>query len=220
MFLTLAQSKLHSYILFLFVPLALLAGQTLDALLATGYRSTREQWVVRSLGIVQVAVAVIGFQARGLTAPAIATGLFLLALLVLQWRQWWTAWAWGNVLAVAAAVVVAIDWGGSQIEAITSVKPLTARLLAEGTEGEPIICGRSLARGVFFYTQQPVMVYANRAQPFYSPHALPVIVGKPALVRFLQTRDSVPAVFTTAEWDRLRAGTGNGGRRQPPFVRS
>ena len=69
-FLTICQSKIPSYAFYLFVPLAILVGKTLDDFLSNGFASNGERRMVLGTAVFQCAVVGI-FAALTLTEPAI-----------------------------------------------------------------------------------------------------------------------------------------------------
>ena len=205
LFLTVAQSKLHSYCLFLFVPIALLVGLAFKELADGGYRNRTERWLVVGLGLTQVMAVAVGLAVYHYPVAAALLGLIMLTGWVLQLRHRWLGWAFANAAGVIVATAFALQILAPQIEQATSVKELAVKLASVRTAGVPVVCSQSLARGLYFYSGQTVNVIANKAQPFYSPHALPIIVGKQELNAFLDEHPRVIGVFTAPQWNSIRA---------------
>jgi 4-amino-4-deoxy-L-arabinose transferase-like glycosyltransferase len=204
-FLTIAQSKLHSYCLFLFVPVGVLVGLAFKELADAGYRHRAERWLVLGLGLAQAIAVAVGLAVYHYPVTAVLLGVILLTGWVLQLRRHWLGWAAANIAGVLTATVFALQFLAPRIEQATSVRQLAARLADVRTADVPVLCSQSLARGLYFYSGQTVNVVANKPQPFYSPHALPIIVGKQGLNAFLDQHPRVIGVFTGREWNNIRS---------------
>ena len=204
-FLTIAQSKLHSYCLFLFVPIGLLAGLAFKELVDGGYRNCVERWLVLGLGLTQAIAVAVGLAVYHHPVAGVLLGLIMLTGWVLQLRRHWLGWAAANAAGVLAATVFALQFIAPQIEQATSVRQLAVKLASVRTADVPVLCSQSLARGLYFYSGQTVNVVATKPQPFYSPHALPIIVGKEGLNAFLDEHPRVIGVFTGREWNNIRS---------------
>jgi 4-amino-4-deoxy-L-arabinose transferase-like glycosyltransferase len=210
LFLTIAQSKLHSYCLFLFVPVGLLIGLAFQELARVGYRNRTEGWLSLGLGFSQTIALPIGLTIYHHATAAVLLGAIILSGFVLQLLRRWFGWAVANAACVLAATIFALNVLAPQIEAATSVKGFALKFARVRTMDEPVLCSRSLARGLYFYTGQTPNVLANTPQPFYSPHALPVIVGGDGLDGFLNEHPHSVGVFTGREWNSIRSLRGLG----------
>lgn len=201
--LTIAQSKLPSYAFYVFVPLAMTAGIALDDLLTHGFRTSRDRILVLGFAIIQC-----GFMffipmiklARPFATPALGMAACFAVALVLLWRRQWAgavaAYAVATVALIGGALVFSVD----HVEKYSSARPV-AEAMMEGHDGnEPLIAGKFLARGIHFYTHQPVWVLANKAQPFWTPHPLPVIAGRDALREFVAKHGPVRVTIRRSEW--------------------
>jgi 4-amino-4-deoxy-L-arabinose transferase-like glycosyltransferase len=180
-FLTVAQSKLPSYSFFLFAPFALVTAKALDDLLKGGFGSRGEKRFVLSLGLVQFALilACPFFKiAKPFAAPALLVSICLAAALVLQWRGEFSAWLAAQVAATLALIASGLTLSLPNLEVTSSARPIALALKQEHCGHEPILTDKFLARGIFFYTQEPVRVLASKPQPFWSAHPLPIVVGR------------------------------------------
>jgi 4-amino-4-deoxy-L-arabinose transferase-like glycosyltransferase len=202
-FLTIVQSKLPSYIFYVFVPLALAVGMALDDLLANGFRTRLDRNLALGLAIFQCIVALAApliNVARPFAGPALAVGACFVFIVVMLWRQRW----WGAIASSAAATVALI--GGAllfsvdHVEEYSSARPVALAMMSGQDGKEPLMAGKFLARGIHYYSHQPVFVLANKAQPFWTPHPLPVIAGRDALTEFVQEHGAVRATIRRSEW--------------------
>lgn len=180
-FLTIVQSKLPSYAFFLFVPLALLVGATLDSLLTEGFRTLGEKRLAIGMAVLQFAVmfAVPFANATKLFAtPALFMAVGLFAALVLLVMRRFTAWiaatAATSLLLLGASLTVSLP----VVDAELSVRPIVKEMLALRQKNEPLLSGKFAVRGVIFYTKEQVTVLSDKPQPFWAAHPLPVVVWK------------------------------------------
>ena len=201
--LTIAQSKLPSYVFYVFVPLAMTAGIALDDLLTNGFRTARDRGLVLGFAIFQfVAAFAAPFikVARPFATPALAMAVCFGIAVVLLWRKQWTGAITAYVAATAALIGGALVFSVDHVEEYSSARPV-ARAMMEGQTGaEPLIAGKFLARGIHYYTHQPVWVLANKEQPFWTPHPLPVIAGRDALQEFVAKHGAVRITIRRSEW--------------------
>ena len=204
-FLTIAQSKLHAYCLFLFIPVGLLVGLAFQELAAAGYRNRAERWLAVGLGFGQAAALPVGLAIYHYPMAASSLGFVMVAGFVFQLRGYWLGWAAANAMCMIGAIIFALNFIAPRIEQATSVKQLAIDLADVRTMDEPVLCSRSLARGLYFYTGQTPNVVANNPQPFYSPHALPVVVGNRGLETFLNEHPQTIGIFTSREWNEIRS---------------
>ncbi len=204
-FLTLAASKLPSYGFVLYPPLVLLMGSTLDAVLQNGFRDGTERVLALLVGALQT-VAIVGLLVHeSFALAAMAVGGFLTLAVVLGLRRLSWSWIATSAAGIFAFVIVAMTSANARIEEMTSIKPVALEAARMRRDGAPIVCSRILARGIFFYTQQPLIVLANQPQPFFTPHPLPVIVGAEGLKEFVQQHGTALCVLRAGERGMLEA---------------
>jgi 4-amino-4-deoxy-L-arabinose transferase-like glycosyltransferase len=206
-FFTAAQSKLPSYIFFLFVPAALLSGRVLDDLLGNGFRTAAERWIAMGAGVLQFAAVLVAPTvkvAAPFATPAIAVAVVLLIASVFLFARQLRIWIALNAFSTAVLLVSALALAGQNVEAMSSTRPLVEDILRTRIGNEPILSGRFLVRGIFFYLQEPLKIFANKPQPFFTRHPVPVIVGRSGLAEFLKTTPTALCVLTKNEWGILQ----------------
>jgi 4-amino-4-deoxy-L-arabinose transferase-like glycosyltransferase len=211
-FLTIAQSKLPSYIFYLFVPLALLAGTTLNAYLENGIQSAVERRILLGGAVLQFAATlVVPFVriASPFAVPALLVGVCLGAGLVLQYRRHFPGWIAATVLANFALLASALTFASRNVEMMSSAKPIAMRILELRRDSEPVLGSKYLVRGIYYYLQnivpEPVRVISDKAQPFWAEHPLEVVVWKgknESLREFLQRHKSALFAVRKSNWTR------------------
>ncbi len=206
-FLTLAQSKLPSYIFYLFIPLALVAGVALDEILSKGFRSKTERITVLVFALIQFAGALLAPLAKA--AKPFATPAFLVAAclgiaVLFLWRGQLRAWICATTVATLVLLGSALTLDPARVEELSSAKPLAREMLAMRKDNEPLLGSSFLVRGVRYYTHEPVMVLAGKAQPFWASHPLPVVVWKnDKLDEFLRENKTALCAIRKSEWQIL-----------------
>jgi 4-amino-4-deoxy-L-arabinose transferase-like glycosyltransferase len=202
-FLTIAQSKLPSYIFYVFVPLALTVGLTLDDLLTHGFRDSLERRLALGLALFQCVVALacpLIKVARPFTIPALLLGACLLAGVFLVWRGQRRLAVGAHVAATAALIVGALTFSRDHVDEYSSARPVAQAMMVGHDGAEPLLAGKFLARGIHYYTHQPVLVLANKAQPFWTPHPLQTVVGRKGLEAFVKEHGAVHITVRRSEW--------------------
>ena len=205
-FFTLAQSKLPSYVLFLFVPLALLIGRALDLLLLADGRSRVERWAMAGLGLAQVVPFLVAprlLPYRQLAGPlAVVAGCLTIAL-ILQTRRISLTWIVASASSSIVLLLVCLTFAGPSVDAIVSTRSLSREILDELRPSETLMASPLLARGVTYYTRRPVAVLSERARPFYTPHPLPLVSGSRGLNRLLEGGGTALCATSALDWARL-----------------
>ena len=205
-FLTIAQSKLPSYAFYLFVPLAVIVGRTLDQLLERGFASIGERRMVIGLAIFQcVTVLVLPFvkAAKAFTFPIILVAICLVVAAVFLLLKRLNIWLLASATASLALLAGALTQALSAVEAESSAKPLAMALLKERHDDEPLVSGKFLVRGIIYYTHLPVTVWASKAHPFWADHPLPIIVGQKGMRLFAEQHPSVLCGFRKSDWSSV-----------------
>lgn len=207
LFLTIAQSKLPSYAYFLFVPLSLLVGETLAALIADGFRSRAERIAFTVLGVVQalpvLVVPWVRTEVQGrLMAPVLVAGVLMAGAVVLQVRRPSVTGAALASASVALLIALASTFAVDEIDSFASMRTVAQTLRDKRrTPDEPIVTDRLLARGVFYYAGGPVIVSTGVPNPFWTPQPVPLLIGARALDQYIATHGSALCVFRPGEWE-------------------
>ncbi len=204
LFLTIAQSKLPSYGFFLFVPMSLVTGMTLDSLVSQGFRTVGEKRLVlggAGLQVLAAAVAPLLPPGRPFAIPALLMAVCLLLGLVFLVRGQWGRWLASSAFASMALIVGALTFSRDGVEADSSARPVAQEMLRQQQNGEPLLSGKFLVRGIIYYTRQPVTVFASKPQPFWAAHPLPVVVWrKNGLANYLTSHPTALCAVRESDW--------------------
>lgn len=207
-FFTLAQSKLPTYVLFLFVPMALLMGRTIERLVLHGFESPLERWIALGAGSLQVSglLAVFAFpEQAGFFVVAGATAGCIALAVVSQMRNRQRAWLAFSAASMVVFVGLALTWSAHDLEVTTSMKPAAMAALTDMNPSRAVLLSSpQLARGLFYYLRRPVTVLTDRAKPFFSPHPLPVVRGGDSLMAFVRLHGPALCFVREREWRRIR----------------
>lgn len=200
MFLTIAQSKLPSYIFFLFMPLALLMGPVLESWMQKGFRSTGERRLVCLSAIIQA----LGVLAAPFIRPEeaarynwlaaiIAVPLVIAAAMLV--RQQFKLAAASLGLTTALVIGLALTKVSPDIEVVTSTRTIGQKIESLRRPGEPLVTASFLTRAVnYFSGVRPAGEYSQGPRAHYTPHPLPVIVRDKGLAKFAADYPSVLCV--------------------------
>ena len=202
-FLTIAQSKLPSYIFYVFVPLALVAAATLEDFFEKGFRTRGERKLVFGLAILQVVIGIAApmvKQAKPFATPTLLFAVCLALGVALLASGRMRGWVTMNALATIALIGGALEFSTDRVEAFSSARPTAEAMQRGDSGGRSYLAGKFLARGIYFYADKPVTVLANKAQPFWSPHPLPVVAGGKELATFLTQHPDTVCTIRRSEW--------------------
>lgn len=216
-FLTATQSKLPSYIFFVFVPLAQVIAVALDELWSKGFRDTKERVTVIALSVLQIGIGIAApfiKIAKPFGVPALLFSGCLAVGLIFVWRCRVGGWIAANAAATVALVVGALTFSAEHVEAYSSARPVAEKMLQMRKGNEPLIAGIFLVRGVHFYTHEPMTVIGTNEKPFkWTQHDLPVIVlanddhKTPGMLRdnnlgaFLKKHGAAICTLRRSEWN-------------------
>ncbi len=207
LFLTVAQSKLPSYAFFLFVPVALLAGVTLDSLCRLGFRDAAEKWLILATAALQLVAALaapLAQPARPFGLPALLTAGCLAIAGVFLFRRMWQPWVAASAAASLVLITSALTFARDHVEADSSARPVAQQLMLLRSGDEPLLSGKFLIRGIIYYTHGPVAVLSNKPHPFWADHPLPVIVWRGGgIERFLTANHTALCAVRASEWQTL-----------------
>jgi len=205
-FLTIAQSKLPSYGFYLFVPLAVIVGRSLDLLLERGFASIGERRLIVGLAILQcVTVLVMPFvkAAKAFTFPIALVTICLAVGLIFLLQKRLASWVLASAVASLALLAGALTKALPAVEAESSARPVARALLLEHRPDEPVVSGKFLVRGIIYYTRLPVSVLANNPHPFWADHPIPIIVGKKGLRAFAAQYPSALFALRKSDWSSV-----------------
>jgi 4-amino-4-deoxy-L-arabinose transferase-like glycosyltransferase len=203
LFLTIAQSKLPSYAFYLFVPLAVIVGRSLDRLLERGFTSIGEWRLIVGTTILQcVTVLVLTFvkETKAFTLPIVLVAICLAVGLVFLLKKRLGAWLLTSAAASLALLAGALTQALPAVEAESSARPVAMALLAERHDDEPLVSGKFLVRGIIYYTHLPVKVFAKDPHPFWADHPLTIIVGARGLRAFAAQYPSFLCGLRKSDW--------------------
>ena len=208
-FLTLAASKLPSYIFFLFVPLALLMGVTLASILENGFRNAAERRILLIAGSLQC-IVLLGVPfvpvAKPFAVPALLVAVCLGTGMILLYRRIFAGWIFTTVAAIFTLLVCALTFAAPAVERMSSAKPVALRMKDLRRGKELVLGSKYLVRGVYFYLQnsinEPVGVIADNPRPFWADHPLRVVVwNRPeSLEPFLAENASALCAVSKSNW--------------------
>ena len=221
LFLTITQSKLPSYIFFVFVPLAQVIAVALDELWTKGFRNTAERVTVIALSVLQIGIGIAApfiKQAKPFEIPALMFSGCLAVGLIFVWRCRVGGWVASSAAATVALVVGALTFSAEHVEAYSSARPAAEKMMQMRKGDEPLIAGIFLVRGIHFYTQdrthRQMSVVGLEDKPFkWTQHDLPVIVGgddsykTPGMLRdnnlgaFLKKNGAAICTLRRSEWN-------------------
>jgi len=210
-FLTVAQSKLPSYCVFLFIPVALIAGVTADSLLSFGFRGKGERVFVITVAAVQCAapfVLPMMKVAKPFAVPALLLGACLAVGFALLLARKFAGWIAASSLGVMAMIFTAVTFTNEHVEELTSVRPVAMRVAQLQKTDEPVLASKFLVRGIYYNNTRDgggtIRVLADKAQPFWAAHPLPVVVWKNGgLTQFLAQHPSALCAMRKSEWNNL-----------------
>lgn len=213
-FLTAAASKLPSYGYYLFVPVALMIGWSIDRVMTQGFRSSVEKGFAVGAMLLQTVAALVAPLVIRKVMPEAAvfspTIWFLAAILVVgsilmlmqRYKLWLAVSSFAGVAFIGFATVVQLE----QVERFASTKPIALKMLALQKEGEPLLGNKFSVRGIHYYTRQPVKVIANNSQPFWAAHnALSVVSGRKELENMLREVPSALITMRLPEWHKYHS---------------
>lgn len=207
-FMTVAQSKLPSYIFFLTVPVALLAGATLERWIREGFGPT-ERWAVGAFTLLQGLLLVwyvptyhpnsLPFHAQLL---ALGAPLTLAGLLALAGRSF--PWAVVSTTFNVVLVFTAFYWIEPKLEGTVGSREICKVVAQARRPGEPLVTCSFLGRAAKFYLgEQPAAIFVPDQKalpghgnfrpyyPFYSYHPLRQLTIERQLGEFADSQKSV-----------------------------
>ncbi|MBK8597990.1 MAG: glycosyltransferase family 39 protein [Holophagales bacterium] len=209
----LAHSKLPSYVLPLFPALALLLAISV----VSGIDSARRRAAAAAVSVLGAVSLLGGAFLAGpfvageplvetlrpvvLAAGAWGAALFLVAGLL--WKRRIAAAVLLNTACLLAVILLAALNVPPAMRLAFTDADLPALVARYGLAGETIVAGKVSARGVHFFSGNPVVVMAGTKRPFWSDHPIDVIASDEEITAFFAARDTVLCVLGPADVPRL-----------------
>jgi len=222
LFMTVAASKLPSYIFFLTVPVGLLAGVTLERWITQGF-GRFERWAVGLFTLLQGAVLIwylptfhpnsLPFlpQLIALGIPLTVAGVFALSRRAFLWAAVSTTF---NVVLVFTAFL----WIEARLEGTVGSREICKLAAKARKPGEKLVTCSFLGRAAKYYLgEQPVAIFVPdpklRADygkgnfrpyyPFYSYHPLPQLTIEKQLGEFADAHGSLLCIGEKRDFRQL-----------------
>ncbi len=209
-FMNVAQTKIPSYIFFLFPPLALLAGHTLERWINEGF-SRRELWLVGGFTLLEGLLLVwyvpeFHPNAHPFLAQLIALGAPLTIAGILAFRRSTLGWVSFSVLFSLVLIFVAFFWIEDRLEGTVGSRNVFKIAQEARQPNEIILTSSFLGRAANYYMhEKPTAIFVTAPKnlegkskenfrpfyPFYSYHALPQIDLEKDLGNFVDKNHSV-----------------------------
>ncbi len=203
-----AHSKLASYILPLFPALAVVLALSLESLAGARRRTAVSAALFALFGAGMIAApwlahGPLAAQLRPLLLAVAAFGVVQVACgALLLLRRTAPVIALNAAGFLAVVLVCFLSLPAAATDGFTDAD--TARIVAEhGLAGETIVASKLYARGVNFYTGNPIAVMDTRANPFWSPHPVPVLWQDDQIRAFFDDKPKVLCVVRPGDVRRL-----------------
>jgi 4-amino-4-deoxy-L-arabinose transferase-like glycosyltransferase len=122
-------------------------------------------------------------------------GLAIIGSAVYLWRGHVLKAMIAKSLAMLLIFLIASIQIPSSLDRAAADKYLSQIVHEQGYEGLPIVTNKLFARGIYFYTGNPVVVMDHNKQPFWSPHPIDVISDVAETKAFFEDKDRVLCVL-------------------------
>ncbi len=207
-----AHSKLSSYILPVFPVLALLAGDVIGRYAPAGrQRGVRVMLLVMAGLFALLGMAFLAFRPLYQSyVPSPLPGYFLSALLI----------TWGGCIAtlvlkerlkealsvlafIGAPFLIALFLLRHDIEPYVSSYSAAQYLPRPEGHKTTILCGKSRARGLRFYTGQDIAVMDINGNNYFSPHPIPILNTLDKVKEFLREQKRTYAVLKKGAYNTV-----------------
>ncbi len=209
-----AHSKLASYILPLFPALAVLLALSLESLDGMRRRTAAAAALFMLFGAGMIAApwlarGPLAAELRPLLLAVAAFGVVQVAcgaLLLMRRLAPVVALNAAGFLAVVLLAFLSVP--AAATDGFTDAG-LPRAVAEQGLAGQTIVASKLYARGVNFHTGNPIAVMDTRANPFWSPHPIPVLWQDDQIRAFFDDKPKVLCVIRPGDvrrLDRLFAG--------------
>jgi 4-amino-4-deoxy-L-arabinose transferase-like glycosyltransferase len=208
LFFTAAQSKLTTYISPIYPALALLVAMGL----AAGPITKSLRWwssillVILAIGLAAGAMVVASKYPAFATPALVAFGSLAVIVLVAGIVMFLNRVMLSASIAAAGIGLFALLAGGlvfGRLETGLTQTNLIPMVAQYQYSGKTILCSKLFVRGIFYYTENPVVVIAENRQPFWSSHPVPIVSTDAEVGDFAGSRDTLLAVLSHGDLERL-----------------
>jgi 4-amino-4-deoxy-L-arabinose transferase-like glycosyltransferase len=206
LFFLIAKSKLPSYVLPLSFPLAILLGISISNL-----KKSIKLKIVSLLSIIFLIPLFIASAKLQVQFPDLYKIFFYLLIgfsliyitgnIFLWFSKYKTAFGL-NIVAILFFVIGGLNFLIPKLEGDFSNKNLNS-IISKYKVAQTIVCNKMYVRGVYYYTQRPVVVLSYERHPFYTPHPLKIIVTDKEIKDFFSKRDAVICVIKQGDLEEL-----------------
>lgn len=205
---SLAHSKLSTYIFPIFPPLTMLLGLSLAESQAKPVRYKVAGLITILLGAGLLGALVIvkfrypDFYSGGLISIAPLAISAIIAGIWLIRRQLKAAMLTSGI-GIVWLLFFAPLTVFPKLETGLTEKDLPATVSHYQYQDQPILCSKLYVRGVYFYTGNPVQVVAGSKNPFWSAHPVPVLCSDEQIRAFFDNRDTLLCILSRSDWQRI-----------------
>ncbi|MFQ5681151.1 MAG: ArnT family glycosyltransferase [Candidatus Omnitrophota bacterium] len=205
-----AHSKLSSYILPMFIPLAVLLGASFAC---RGGSGARREWGA-GIGYIALALTIAifappaikrqfpSFYLTVISVLAIFCLFILLSGVFLILRRDNYSFVC-NVCAIGLFIVVALAVIPRHLDGAFSDDDLPKILQDNPGLSQTILCNKMYSRGAHFYSGRPVAVIDSSSNPFWSKHPIPIFYKDEQVRAFFAGRHKVLCVIQQSNLERL-----------------
>jgi len=221
-FFSFAKSKLISYVFPIFPALAIITAGYLDRLIEQreGKLSTGFALSMLFLAILFISGGVYGFYYNKTAhflpkqvalIPLICLGLPVFAAFILSLFKRYKEAIAAVVLAITALVITGESSLVKYIEPLVSSRASIEALKNYiGNEKTVLLCNKSFARGLFYYSGFPVVVMDSSPNPFFAPHPITVLYKDEQIRQFLLNRPQTFCVVKKSNLKKIETLTSSG----------
>jgi 4-amino-4-deoxy-L-arabinose transferase-like glycosyltransferase len=212
---TFAQSKLISYILPLFPALCLLFAKALvDGESRPKVRKKSSPAFLSSLLITLFILGVFVYSLIWIKESfpglfPIALGIEIILAIAITWAPFLVANKKGkraiiiNVVSVSIVIILTFNYIMPRLEGSFSDKMLLSRIPKNKEVQKEILSSKMFVRGVYYYTNRPVVVIADNKQPFYTAHPLDILSTDSEIEKFFLSKKDIVCVVDGSDLERI-----------------
>ncbi len=207
-FFSLAHSKLSTYICPLLPALVIGIGLALQDGNSSGKRSTAAGILTVLFGLIFAGAAiycrfyyseyfVAALTTMGaLSISSIVAGIYLIRK---KWKKACISSGAGILIFSLCAILVLFPTLKTALSD-SDLKDITLRL---NYSNKPIVCSKLYVRGVYYYTQNPVVVISDKQNPFWSQHPVKVLSNDGEIRDLFEQYDSLLCVVSKGGYEDI-----------------